>query len=112
MQKYKPAKIGELNKAAYYHKAVYIQDIGIEKKIPEEEGRLILVNVTEFSSNEQVIDDVLTILENITMVMYQTQIESSGYFKIDDILYEIVGEPQKIDYRFLKVKIRRVKGGI
>lgn len=88
---------------------------GSQKKIYPEKGKLIYCSFRTFGGTEKVIDNIIAV-ENTAVIetRYRADIKSDCILKDSGgLAYEIIGEPENISMknRYLKFKVRAVKGG-
>ena len=98
---------------------------GVNKNIYTTMEGVVMANFKTFGGTEVVVNGVISVVETAQIVCrYRPDIKGNSRFILlpagfdeenkPNAVYEVLGEPENIEMRnmFLKIKLRRVKGGV
>lgn len=87
---------------------------GVRKKVYPDDGDVIYCSVRTFGGTERVVNDVLVLENTATLeTYYRPDIKPDCRLLINDVPFEIMGEPENINMRnqYMIIKAKAVKGG-
>lgn len=119
-----PAEAAQMTTPLQLQQPVYSVYNGVNNKSYPNANGLIMANFKTFGGTEQNNNGVISVIETAQIVCrYRPDIKSDTRFVLlpagkdengkPKAVYEVLGDPENIEMRnmFLKIKVKRIKGG-
>ena len=113
---YRPIEAAQMTTAMRLQTPVTTSTLGVSKKTWADAAGVVMANMKSYGGTEITNNGVLSVEDTSQIVCRYRPDIRSGCRVIrlsDESAWEILGEPENIEMRnqFLKIKVRRVKGG-
>ncbi len=113
---YRPSETAQMTTVMRLQLPTMASAYGVSTKVWEDTSLLVRCNFKSYGGTERIINDVLTVEDTAQIVCwFHPDIKSECRLVrlSDNAVFEILGTPENIEMRnqFLKIKVRRVKGG-